>query len=131
MLAIGTLSAVWHAADDEKASALRRRSAFRLLTELLLVGVYQDTAVLVNAIKSLAAMDFHRDKEAAQAALSLLASFAKGGRQDVLGLPNPMLATLSVEDGDEVTASSVEAFGCCWSSAVTHDSWSLLSMQAM
>ena len=95
-------------ADDEKASALKRRSAFKLLTELLLVGVYQDPAVVVNAVKTLASVDFVRDKDAAQAALSLLASFAKGGRQDMLGLPGPMLSALSVEESAEVTVSGME-----------------------
>ena len=93
-------------ADDEKASALKRRSAFKLLTELLLVGVYQDPAVVVNAVKTLASVDFARDKDAAQAALSLLASFAKGGRQDMLGVPGSMLSALSVEGSAEVTAVS-------------------------
>lgn len=93
-------------ADDEKASALKRRSAFKLLTELLLVGVYQDTAVIVNAVKTLASVDFVRDKDATQAAVSLLASFAKSGRQDVLGLASPMLSALSLEDSAEVTAVS-------------------------
>ena len=90
------------AADDEKASAGKRRSAFKLLTELLLVGVYQDAAVVVNAVKALASVDFIRDKEAAQTAVSLLASFAKSGRQDVLGLSGFKLPALSVEDTDEV-----------------------------
>lgn len=89
-------------AEDEKASALKRRSAFKLLTELLVVGVYQEPAVLVNAVKTLASVDFVRDKDAAQAALSLLASFAKGGRQDMLGLASPMVSALSVEDSAEV-----------------------------
>ena len=92
------------AADDEKASAGKRRSAFKLLTDLLLVGVYQDAAVVVNAVKALASVDFVRDKEAAQTAVSLLASFAKSGRQDVLGLSSSKLSALSVEDNDEVTA---------------------------
>ena len=91
------------AADDEKASAGKRRSAFKLLTELLLVGVYQDAAVVVNAVKALASVDFVRDKEAAQTAVSLLASFAKSGRQDVLGLLSSKLPALSIEETDEVT----------------------------
>ena len=96
-----------HIAEDEKAAAVKRRSAFKLLTELLLVGVYQDSAILVSAVKSLASVDFHRDKEAAQSALSVLASFAKSGRQDVLGLSSTSLATLSVEDADEVCPSCI------------------------
>jgi len=91
--------------DEEKASAIKRRSAFKLLTELLLVGVYTDVALLLSAVKSLASIDFHRDREAAQAALTLLASFAKNCRQDVLGLPNQTFPALSVGDADEVQPS--------------------------
>lgn len=89
-------------ADEEKATAIKRRSAFKLLTELLLVGVYTDAAVLLTAVKSLASVDFHRDREAAQSALSLLASFAKSCREDILGLQNQAFSALSLQDADEV-----------------------------
>jgi hypothetical protein len=89
-------------ADEEKATAIKRRSAFKLLTELLLVGVYTDAAVLLTAVKSLASVDFHRDREAAQSALALLASFAKSCREDILGLPNEAFSALSLQDADEV-----------------------------
>lgn len=59
----------------------------------------------MNAVKVMAAVDFQRDKEAAQAALSLLASFAKGGRQELLGLPSSMLSALSLEDIDQVSGT--------------------------
>lgn len=95
---------VWTTADEEKATAMKRRSAFKLLTELLLVGFYSDAAILLNAVKALASVDFHRDKEAAQSALSLLASFAKGCREDILGLPNATFPALSMGDADEVPA---------------------------
>ncbi|KAL0026394.1 hypothetical protein WJX79_005678 [Trebouxia sp. C0005] len=88
-------------ADEEKATAIKRRSAFKLLTELLLVGVYTDAAVLLTAVKSLASVDFHRDRETAQSALSLLASFAKSCREDILGLPNQAFSALSLQDADE------------------------------
>lgn len=94
------------AADDEKISAGKRRSAFKLLTELLLVGVYQDMAVIVSAVKALASIDFVRDKEAAQTAVSLLAGFAKNGRQDVLGLSGSTLPALAIKDTDEVITAS-------------------------
>ncbi len=93
-------------ADEEKATAIKRRSAFKLLTELLLVGVYTDAAVLLTAVKSLASVDFHRDREAAQSALSLLASFAKSCREDILGLPNQAFSALSLQDADEVLMTS-------------------------
>lgn len=96
------LTLVWTTADEEKATAMKRRSAFKLLTELLLVGFYSDAAILLNAVKALASVEFHRDKEAAQSALSLLASFAKGCREDILGLPNATFPALLMGDADEV-----------------------------
>ena len=89
-------------ADEEKSSAVKRRSAFKLLTELLALGVYTDAAVLLSAVKSLASVDFQRDREAAQGALSLIASFAKSCRHDLLGLPNQAPPALSVGDAEEV-----------------------------
>ena len=56
----------------------------------------------MNAVKALASVDFVRDKEAAQTAVSLLATFAKSGRQDVLGLSSSKLPALSIEETDEV-----------------------------
>lgn len=97
--------------DDDKSIAIRRRSAFRLLSELLLVGVYSDTAVLLNVVKHLAALDYRRDRDAAQGALSVLASFAKGCRQDVLGLGQPVLPALSPQTAEQVTHISFFTVG--------------------
>ena len=90
-------------ADEEKPSAIRRRSAFKLLTDLLLVGVYSDAAVLLNAVKLLAALDFQRDRDAAQSSLTLFASFAKSCRQDVLGLPSSIVSDIAAEDASEAS----------------------------
>ncbi|DBA81963.1 TPA: hypothetical protein ACH3X1_007672 [Trebouxia sp. C0004] len=98
-------------ADEEKANAIKRRSAFKLLTELLLVGVYTDAAVLLTAVKSLASIDFLRDREAAQSALSLLATFAKSCREDVLGLQNQAFSALSLQDADEENDASTATKG--------------------
>lgn len=90
-------------ADDDKSSAIRRRSAFRLLSELLLVGVYSDTTVLLNVVKHLASVDFQRDRDAAQGALSVLSSFAKSCRQDVLGLGQQTLPAMSLTSMQQVS----------------------------
>ncbi|CAL8462985.1 g2519 [Coccomyxa elongata] len=74
-------------AEDEKSGAARRRSALRLLCELLLVGVHHNTLPLVATVRALAAADFERDPAGAQASLSLLAGFAKWHRVEFLGFP--------------------------------------------
>ncbi|BDA48017.1 Regulator of nonsense transcripts 2 [Coccomyxa sp. Obi] len=74
-------------AEDEKSGLARRRSALRLLCELLLVGVHHNTLPLVATVRALAAADFERDPASAQASLSLLAGFAKWHRVEFLGFP--------------------------------------------
>ena len=91
-------------ADDDKSSSIKRRSAFRLLSELLVVGVYSDASVLLGVVKHLAVFDFQRDRDAAQASLSVLASFAKSCRQDVLGLGQQLLPALIVGEADQASA---------------------------
>ena len=66
------------------------------------MGVYADTTILLNVVKQLAAVDFQRDRDAAQGALSVLASFAKGCRQDVLGLGAQTLPAMSAQDAQQV-----------------------------
>ena len=100
-------------AGDERPSAVRRRSAFKLLTELLLVGVYTDSSVLLHAVKSLAALDFHRDRDGAQSALTLIASFAKSCRQDVLGLPNNHIPAVALEERLQVCLQQAGFFTIC------------------
>ncbi len=73
--------------EDERSGVARRRSALRLLCELLLVGVHHNTLSLVATVRALAAVDFERDPAGAQASLSLLAGFAKWHRVEFLGFP--------------------------------------------
>lgn len=74
-------------ADDDRTTSVKRRSQFRLLFELLLVGLMDDVAVVLSVIKALAVMDLQRERDTAQAALSMLASMCKSYRGEVLGLP--------------------------------------------
>ena len=53
--------------EDEKSGLARRRSALRLLCELLLVAVHHNTLPLVSTVRALAAADFERDPATAQA----------------------------------------------------------------
>lgn len=48
-------------------------------------------------------MDFQRDRDAAQAALSILSSFAKACRHDVLGLGQQILPVLPDTVDKQVT----------------------------
>lgn len=56
--------------EDEKSGVARRRSALRLLCELLLVGVHHNTLPLVTTVRALAAADFERDPAGAQARMT-------------------------------------------------------------
>lgn len=88
--------------EDEKSGLARRRSALRLLCELLLVGVHHNTLPLVATVRALAAADFERDPATAQASLSLLAGFAKWHRVEFLGLPRRPPADLPSDPPPEV-----------------------------
>ena len=59
---------------------------FKLLAELRLVGLYSDNAALLAAVKSLADPDFARDRDRALMVMLLLGHFAKGCREELLGL---------------------------------------------
>ena len=59
---------------------------FKLLAELRLVGLYNEDAALLAAVKSLADPDFARDRDRALMVLLLLGHFAKGCREELLGL---------------------------------------------
>ena len=73
-------------AEDDKATSIRRRSMFKLLAELRLAGLYSEDAALLAAVKSLADPDFARDRGRALMVLLLLGHFAKGCREELLGL---------------------------------------------
>ena len=70
----------------------KRRAWLRLLGELQALGIAGDAKSLLKIVQALAVADFERDREGAQAALSILAAFARSGREEFLGLP-PKLPT--------------------------------------
>ena len=109
-------------ADEEKATLARKRAVLRLLVELLLAGVYSAHSVVLQIVKHLAAAaDFQRDGEAAQAALSLLTTLAKVGREELLGLPPGLpvsLAPDSLEQGDESAGGGLAAAAAAYTAAV-------------
>lgn len=85
-------------ADDDKASTARRRSALRLLCELHLAGVHHNTMAIIGIVRALAAADHQRDASSYQAALSLLAGFAKAHRVEFLGFRAQLPADLPATD---------------------------------
>lgn len=92
----------------------RRRSALRLLCELLLVGVHHNTLPLVATVRTLAAADFERDTAGAHAALSLLAGFARWHRVEFLGFPRrPPTADLPPDTLTPVTVLSTSDDSPC------------------
>ncbi|KAK3289206.1 Regulator of nonsense transcripts upf2 [Cymbomonas tetramitiformis] len=74
------------AASDaaEAPTPARKRVMLRLLSELLIVGLYSDPTQLCTVIKELAVMDFGRDKDGSLSNITLLANFAKQAREELL-----------------------------------------------
>lgn len=79
------------AGEEDRALVKKRRSALRLMTDLLVVGVYQDPGVVLSVVRDLCALDYQKDREGALTTLQLVASFAKGARDTLLGLPMDVL----------------------------------------
>lgn len=75
------------AADEERPGLARRRSALRLLGELLLAGVHASTLALLGVMRSLTVFDHGRDPAGAAAALGLLGGLAKALKAQLLGSP--------------------------------------------
>jgi regulator of nonsense transcripts 2 len=113
---VGGLAKLCVSADEEKAGVARKRAVLRLLVELLLAGLYSAHSVLLHIVKHLvAAADFQKDAEGAQASLSLLTALARAGREELLGLPHTLpvaLAPASLESGEEggELAAAAEAY---------------------
>eukprot|EP00250_Pteridium_aquilinum_P005189 c15322_g1_i1 orf=194-3865(+) len=79
---------------DKSSRALKKRSTLKLLMELYVCGVVEDSGVFVSIIRDLCNMEHLRDRDTVQTNLSLLVSFARQGRI-FLGLP------LSGQDAQE------------------------------
>ncbi|XP_050209563.1 regulator of nonsense transcripts UPF2 isoform X2 [Mercurialis annua] len=71
---------------DRNSKAMKKRSTLKLFLELYFVGVIEETGSLINIIKDLTSMEHFKDRDATQANLTLLGSFARQGRV-FLGLP--------------------------------------------
>lgn len=76
----------------------KRRFWLRLLAELYALGVGGSSTSIINAVRRTAAAVSDSDKESVQSALSILAAFARLGREEYLGLPCylPKLPEVSV-----------------------------------
>lgn len=71
---------------DRSYRALKKRSTLKLLMELYVCGVFEDSGVFVSIIRDLCNQENLRDRDTVQTNLSLLVSFARQGRV-FLGLP--------------------------------------------
>eukprot|EP00887_Chlorella_sp_A99_P007640 scaffold20.g7640.t1 len=100
------------ATEEERGAVARRRALLRLLLELLLAGLYSSHAALLGIVRQLAAVDFAKDPEDGQVALSLLTAFAKAAREEVLGLLPALpvhLAAREVSRGEGAPAAVAAA----------------------
>ena len=74
-------------AGEEGPSLTRLRTCLRLLAGSISLSIGGDPNILFKILKSLADLNYQQDKERAQAHLTVLASFAKAGREEFLGQP--------------------------------------------
>ncbi|CAK7325553.1 unnamed protein product [Dovyalis caffra] len=95
---------------DRNSKAMKKRSTLKLLLELYFVGVTEDSSIFINIIKDLTSVEHLKDRDTAQANLTLLASFARQGRV-FLGLP---LSGLEIQEeffkGVSITADQKKIF---------------------
>lgn len=92
------------------------------MADLQATGVHGSTAAVRDALRDLTAVDYAKDADAAQAAVSVLASFVKGARDAFLGIEPDVTAAVPLlkllqQDAQEAAASAATA-----ASAVTGDS---------
>eukprot|EP00798_Chlamydomonas_sp_ICE-L_P014701 gene14701-20741_t len=81
--------------DEERVLMRRRRSCLKLLADLMLAGVWTGLQPLQGMVQELATTCIKKDRETAQNSLSLLSTFAKGAREQILSLP-PVVPLLPV-----------------------------------
>lgn len=81
--------------DQEKNSrTLKKRTTFRLLSELLIVGILREHDVLLHILQDLIAADqhqithpqLHKDKEFSFVNLPLILSFVRGASEEIFGI---------------------------------------------
>lgn len=79
----------------------RKRTILRLLVELLLVGVYQTHNTLLKIVKELTRVDFVRaPRETALTSVLLITAFVKAGKDEILGLGQPLIPELCAGSDD-------------------------------
>ncbi len=72
------------------------------------MGLFDDVGLLLSVIKSLAALDLRREWDAAQAALTMLASISRSYREELLGLLFKLPAAAAAPS-EEVSANVLHA----------------------
>jgi regulator of nonsense transcripts 2 len=77
--------------EEEKPTPARKRATLRFLVDLFLHGVFTSHSGLLSIVKQLAstgASSFTSNRDEALVCLSLMTSFVKAGREEILGLPH-------------------------------------------
>jgi len=86
---------------EERPSAGRRRVTLRLLIELLFGGLYTTHTILLKLFTHIIdSMDFAKNQEGALLSLSLVTTFVKSGREELVGLPHiaPVSLPANIEE---------------------------------
>ena len=89
-------------AEEEGASMSKLRTWLRLLAGMISLSIGGDPKTLFKILKGLTDLDYQQAKEKAQTNLTVLAAFAKAGREEFLGqpivLPKQASASLQVDN---------------------------------
>ena len=74
-------------AGEDGPSMAKLRTWLRLLAGTISLSVGGDPKILFKILKGLTDLNYQRDKDRAQIYLTVLAAFAKAGREEFLGQP--------------------------------------------
>ena len=92
------------------------RTWLRLLAGTLSLSIGGDPKTLFKILKGLADLDYQRNKEKSQCNLTVLAAFARAGREEFLGqpivLPSPGLPSSEVDHKSLLISSSPTVTDC-------------------
>ena len=97
--------------EEEKPTPARKRAILRLLVELFLHGVFTSHSGLLSLVRQLAntgASNFNNNRDEALVCLSLMTTYAKAGREEILGLPHNDPAALPADLSARAAAGEEE-----------------------
>ncbi len=104
--------------QEKNAKLLKKRTVLRLLSELFIVGVYTDTAILFSIFQDLTHWDpSPKDKDINYNNLSLIVSFVRTTSEELLGIktnrkdkPTESTTTTNSEDSKILTDDQRKSF---------------------